>query len=87
MRHADDAKRLPGVEVIEQTTPPIVSSPLLNWPVRANVIVVPGGCVAEGMKNIDGEGSTVKATEAESPPGVPVTVIVAGVETATEMPT
>lgn len=39
------------------------------------------------MNVIDGEGSIVKATEAESPPGVPVTVIVAGVETATEIPT
>lgn len=43
--------------------------------------------MAEGMNAIDGEASIVKDTDAESPPGVPVTVIVAGVFANSETPT
>ena len=85
--HADDAKRPPGAEVIEQVTEPIVSSPLLNCPPRTKVIVLPGGSEADGRNVRVGEPSTVKDTLAGSPPGVPVTVIKAPVLATTATPT
>jgi hypothetical protein len=49
--------------------------------------VVPVGAGDGGVKPITGLPSTVKATLAESPPGVPVTVITAPVLATTATPT
>jgi hypothetical protein len=69
-------------------TQPEVTSPLLNFPaLRLKVTVVPAGCGDAGVNNNCGSPSTVKATEAESPPGLAVTVRVSTVLTISDKPT